>query len=377
MRKTFDWIVVGAGFAGATCARKLAESGSTVLLLEGRDHVGGNAYDYVDQAGILVHKYGPHIFHTNSLKVWGFVNQFSEWTPYRHRVLSVLDNGTKVPLPLNFNSIKTLYPLDFDMLMDSILLEYKNSSEVSIVKLMNSKNSTNAKLGKEMFEKFYLGYTQKQWGIPASEVDISTMSRVPIRFSWNNDHFTDDFQAIPKEGYTNFFKNLLNHRLINLELSKSFEPEIMDASQKVIYTGSLDSLHKYCYGVLPYRSLEFTHKTLPLNYFQDVAQENYSMTEEYTRIVEYKRLNSINSNSTTIVYEYPKMYKKNQNLPFYPIQSETNRSLHEKYSNLTKLRFPNLISLGRLADYKYYNMDQIIARALTITHQLLNKEELF
>lgn len=372
MATRFDWIVVGSGFAGSTFARILAENGLRIMVLEQRDHIGGNSYDEINELGIRIHKYGPHLFHTNSNLVWNFLNKFSDWTPYQHKVLAVLENGVKVPLPINFNSLKIMFRNHYNEIISNIKKEFYNYTEVSILKMLNSESNLIKDISDEIFQKIYKGYSQKQWGVPTNEISISTLSRVPVRFNYNDNHFIDTFQALPKYGYSDLFQNILNHKNIELKLNTKFSLDFFDINQKILYTGSLDDLLNYKFGVLPYRSLIFKHQNLDIKDFQIVAQENYSSFEEFTRIIEYSKIHPTYINKTTIVREYPQSFTPGKNIPFYPIKNEANIHIHDKYLSELNSEFPNLYFLGRLADYKYYNMDQVIARSLMFAKNIIS-----
>jgi UDP-galactopyranose mutase len=367
--KKYDFLIVGTGFAGSIAANKLAELGYRVLIIEQRDHIGGNAFDFVNDQGVLIHKYGPHIFHTNSPNIWGHIKEFSDWEHYHHKVLSVLPDGKKVPLPINYNSLELILEDKFDLYLRNLNLEFSNFRSITINKLIQSSNSNNRELGDLLFQLIYRGYSQKQWGIPAEKVSIKTLSRVPIRLDRDDNHFSDEFQFMPKYGYTKLFSNLLDHKRITLQLNTSFKNELLKYAKHLIYTGSLDSLHEFRLGQLPYRSLEFKHKHIKLKAFQDVTQENYSSTEKFTRIVEYTKMYKYKLNHTFVTYEFPQQYSHGQNLPFYPIENDQNINLHKDYLKLTREKYPNSLLFGRLADYKYYNMDQVIARSLALVKQ--------
>jgi UDP-galactopyranose mutase len=372
MSRKVDWIVVGSGFAGSVTANILAEKmGQKVIIFEERDHIGGNAFDYINNEGILIHKYGPHLFHTQSEKIWNYISKFSEWNEYKHKVIAKFDN-LEVPLPVNFNSIETLFGNDAQQIIQNLLTSFNNGSHVPIIKLLESENYIINNFAKIIFEKIFKSYSEKQWGMESNLISKSVLSRVPIQLDRNNYHFRDTFQFLPKNGYTEVFKNLTDHPLIQLELNTRFEPNLHSYSKGIIYTGSLDSLNKYQHGTLPYRSLEFEIENLSMSSFQNAAQVNYTDKTPFTRIIEYKKLYPTRNfgNSTTIVREFPKNYQPNVNIPFYPIDLPENQVLHNKYTLLTQRNFPQLIPLGRLANYKYFNMDQVIAKALKNTNEI-------
>ena len=372
MSRKVDWIVVGSGFAGSVTANILAEQmGQKVLIFEERDHIGGNAFDYKNSEGIIIHKYGPHLFHTESENIWNFVKRFSEWDEYRHKVSAKFDN-IEVPLPVNLNSIEVIFGKESKEIAENLLKIYKEGASIPIIKLLESENSVIQDFAKEIFKKIFESYSEKQWGMASNSVSKSVLSRVPIWLDRNNNHFRDTYQFLPRKGYTELFKNLIDHPLIQLELSTKFESTSHAYSKGIIYTGSLDSLNDYRYGTLPYRSLDFELEKLSIPSFQSTAQVNYTDKTAFTRIVEYRKLYQYENlgNVTTIVKEFPKVYIPGHNLPFYPIDLPQNQRLHNLYTSLTKSQFPDLIPLGRLANYKYFNMDQVIAKAIKITKDL-------
>jgi UDP-galactopyranose mutase len=372
MNRKFDWIVVGSGFAGSVTANILAEKmKQRVLVVEERDHIGGNAYDYTNSEGILIHKYGPHLFHTQSEKIWNYINKFSEWYEYRHKVIAKFDNF-ELPLPVNFNSIEILFGNNAETIIQNLLDSFDVESHIPIMKLLESENNTIKSFAEIVFEKIFKSYSEKQWGMDSKSISKSVLSRVPIQLDRNNNHFRDDFQFLPKNGYTELFNNLTNHPLIQIELNTRFEINVHSYSKGIIYTGSLDSLNKHQYGTLPYRSLEFEIENLPMTSFQNAAQVNYTDKTPFTRIIEYRKLYPTKNvgKSTTIVREFPKTFSPKENIPFYPIDLPENQQLHDRYILLTKRNFPKLVPLGRLANYKYFNMDQVIAKALQSANEI-------
>jgi UDP-galactopyranose mutase len=354
----FDYLIVGAGFAGSVLAERLANgSKKKILLCDKRPHIGGNAYDFFNDDGILIHKYGPHIFHTNSSEVFSYLGRFTEWREYQHRVLACVD-GMQVPIPINLDTINKLYGLNlsahevqgfFDKVREK--REHIRTSEDVVV---------NA-VGKELYEKFFRGYTQKQWGLDPSELDASVTSRVPTRTNRDDRYFTDTFQAMPKSGYTKMFENMLDSPNIKVLLNCDYREIVKEIPFKeMIYTGPIDSFFDYRYGKLPYRSLEFKHETHDGEVFQPAPVVNYPNDQAYTRITEFKYLTGQKHNKTSIVYEFPQA----EGDPYYPIPRKENADLYAKYRALAEAR-SDVHFVGRLATYKYYNMDQIVAQALT------------
>jgi UDP-galactopyranose mutase len=354
----FDYLIVGAGFAGSVLAERLAAgSDKKVLICDKRPHIGGNAYDHYNDAGILVHKYGPHIFHTNSREVFEYLSRFTEWRPYQHRVRASVD-GQIVPIPINLDTINNLYGLN----LTSFEVEdfFKKVAE-PVEQLRTSEDVVVSKVGRELYEKFFRNYTRKQWGLDPSELDASVTSRVPTRTNRDDRYFTDKYQAMPLRGYTRMFENMLDHQNIKVLLNcdyREIENEI--PFRKMIYTGPVDTYFDYCYGKLPYRSLEFKHETHDVSVFQSAPVVNYPNEQLYTRITEFKYLTGQEHAKTSVVYEFPKA----EGDAYYPVPRKENAELYTKYKALADAT-PNVHFVGRLATYKYYNMDQIVAQALT------------
>lgn len=355
----FDYLIVGAGLAGATMAERLAnQSGKKVLLIDKRNHVGGNTYDYYNNDGILVHKYGPHIFHTNSKDVFDYLGQFTQWRPYEHRVLASVD-GMLVPIPINLNTINELYGLHLNSSEVDAFLESKAEKRQSIV---TSEDVVINKVGKELYEKFFKGYTKKQWNLDPSELDASVTARIPTRNNRDNRYFTDTFQAMPLHGYTRMFENILKHPNIKVMLNTDYK-EIINtiAFDKMIYTGPVDYYFDYCYGKLPYRSLEFKFETIDAEVHQSTGTVNFPNEHAYTRVTEFKYLTGQKHAKTSVVYEYP----KDTGDPYYPVPRPENAELYKRYQLLAD-KEKDVYFAGRLATYKYYNMDQVVAQALTL-----------
>jgi UDP-galactopyranose mutase len=355
----FDYLIVGAGFAGSVLAERLARgSGKRVLICDRRPHIGGNAYDHYNEDGILIHKYGPHIFHTNSAVVFEYLSRFTAWRPYEHRVLASVD-GQQVPIPINLDTVNRLYGLS----LTSFELEafFARVAE-KIEKIETSEHVVVAKVGRELYEKFFRGYTRKQWGLDPSELDASVTARVPTRTNRDDRYFTDTYQAMPLHGYTAMFERMLAHPDIKIMLNTDYR-EIVDLIpwREMIYTGPVDAYFDYAFGKLPYRSLEFRHETVRARQAQAVGTVNYPNEQAYTRITEFKHLTGQDGPTTSVVYEYPRA----EGDPYYPVPRPQNAALYEKYRELTKLR-PNVHFVGRLATYRYYNMDQVVAQALKL-----------
>lgn len=355
----FDYLIVGAGFAGSVLAERLASgSNRKILICDKRPHIGGNAYDFYNDDGILIHKYGPHIFHTNSKDVFDYLTRFTEWREYQHRVFANVD-GMLVPMPINLDTINKLYGLNLTAFeVDDF---FKKIAE-PVAQVKTSEDVVVSKVGRELYEKFFRNYTRKQWGLDPSELDASVTARVPTRTNRDDRYFTDIYQAMPKHGYTRMFEKMLSHPNIKIMLNCDYR-EIADelAFREMIYTGPIDSFFDYRYGKLPYRSLEFKHETHDTKQFQTAPVVNYPNEQAYTRITEFKYLTGQKHEKTSIVYEFPQAVGD----PYYPIPRAENTELYAKYKTLADAR-PDVHFVGRLATYKYYNMDQIVAQALTV-----------
>ncbi len=363
----FDYLIVGAGLAGATLAERLAtQHGKKVLIIDKRNHIAGNTFDYYNNDGILVHKYGPHIFHTNSKEVFDYLGKFTSWRPYEHRVLASVD-GMQVPIPINLNTINQLYNLHLNSSEVDAFLESKAEKKQQIT---TSEDVVVNKVGRELYEKFFKGYTKKQWDLDPSELDASVTARIPVRNNRDDRYFTDTFQAMPAHGYTKMFETMLHHPNIKIMLNTDYK-EIVDAVsfKKMIYTGPIDYYFDYCYGKLPYRSLSFKFETIDASVFQPTGTVNFPNEHAYTRITEFKYLTGQKHNKTSVVMEYP----TNEGDPYYPIPRSENASLYKRYQILA-LQMKDVHFVGRLATYKYYNMDQVVAQALTMYKKIISAE---
>jgi UDP-galactopyranose mutase len=359
----FDYLIVGAGFAGSVIAERLAKVlGNSVLLVDRRSHIAGNAFDHYNEHGILVHRYGPHIFHTNSREVFEYLSQFTEWRQYEHHVLASVD-GQLLPMPINLDTLNRLYGLNMNSFEAAKFL-----ASVAEVKAMvkTSEDVVLSRVGRELYEKFFRNYTRKQWDIDPSELDAAVTARVPVRTNRDSRYFTDTYQAMPVNGYTRMFENMLDHPKIKILLNADFR-EIQDAIpyRRLIYTGPIDEFFDYRYGKLPYRSLQFKHQTLNQSVFQPQAVINYPNEHLYTRITEFKYLTGQEHPKTSIVYEYPRA----EGEPYYPIPRPENEVAYKKYKALAE-QTPDVHFVGRLATYKYYNMDQVTGQALSLFKKL-------
>jgi UDP-galactopyranose mutase len=364
----YDYLIVGAGFAGSVLAERLAsQHGARVLLIDRRPHVGGNAYDEPNEAGILYHKYGPHIFHTNSEQVVDYLSQFTEWRPYEHRVRAFV-RGQLVPIPINRTTLNKLF--DLDLQTDEEAAEYLASRAEPVDEIQTSEDVVINAVGRELYELFFRGYTRKQWDLDPSELDKQVTARIPTRTNTDDRYFTDTFQAMPKHGYTAMFKRILDHPLIEVRTGVDFRDVRNDVDYgHLIYTGPIDEYFDYRFGKLPYRSLKFDHQTLEHEQFQETGTVNYPSEDvPFTRISEYKHLTGQTSPVTTVTYEYPSA----EGDPYYPIPRPENQALFKKYEALGDAT-EGVTFVGRLATYRYYNMDQIVGQALATFRRMDEK----
>jgi UDP-galactopyranose mutase len=363
----FDYLVVGAGFSGSVIAERIAtELGKKVLVVDKRSHIGGNAYDHYDKSGILVHKYGPHIFHTNSRDVFEYLSRFTEWRSYEHRVLASVD-GQLVPIPINLDTINKLYGMNLTSFQ---IPEFYASIAEPKEYIRTSEDVVVSKVGRELYEKFFRNYTRKQWGLDPSELDKSVISRIPTRTNRDDRYFTDTYQAMPLHGFTQMFENMLSHPNIKVMLNTDYrEIEKAIPCREMVYTGPVDEFFELRYGKLPYRSLEFKHETHNKQVFQSAPVVNYPNEQLYTRITEFKYLTGQEHTKTSIVYEFPRA----EGDPYYPVPRPENAEIYKKYKALADAT-PGVYFVGRLATYKYYNMDQCVAQALTVYKQIAAKQ---
>jgi UDP-galactopyranose mutase len=365
----FDYLVVGAGFAGSVIAERLARKfNKRVLICDRRNHIGGNAYDHYNEAGILVHKYGPHIFHTNSADVFQYLTQFTAWRDYEHRVLAQVD-GRLVPIPINLDTVNKLYDLN---LSEDQLEGFFSARAEKIQQIRTSEDVVVARVGRELYEKMFRGYTRKQWGLDPSELDSSVTARIPVRTNRDDRYFTDTFQAMPLHGYTRMFENMLDHPNIKIMVNTDYRDIEREVSFKeMVYTGPVDEFFGCRFGKLPYRSLEFKHEIHDTATFQSAPVVNYPQEHAYTRITEFKYLTGQQHPKTAVVYEFP----RSEGDPYYPVPRPENAALYKQYEALAQAT-PNVHFVGRLATYKYYNMDQVVAQALTVVAKLHGERRL-
>jgi UDP-galactopyranose mutase len=359
----FDYMVVGAGFAGSVIAERLARAaGQRVVVVDRRPHVGGNAFDHYDDNGILVHRYGPHIFHTNSERVVSYLSQFTDWRPYEHRVKASVD-GQLLPIPINLDTVNNLYGLD---LTSEELEEFFAERAEPVDRARTSEDVVVGTVGRDLYEKFFRGYSRKQWGLDPSELDASVTARVPTRTNRDDRYFTDTFQAMPALGYTRMFERMLDHPNVTLLLNADYR-EVVDLvpHRRLVFTGPIDEYFEYCYGKLPYRSLRFEFQTFDEPVHQAAPVVNYPGQEPYTRVTEFKYLTGQEHPKTTTVTEYPQA----DGDPYYPVPRPENAFLYKRYQALAA-KETDVQFVGRLATYKYYNMDQVVAQALSVFDRL-------
>jgi UDP-galactopyranose mutase len=355
----FDYLIVGAGYAGSVLAERLAnDAGRRVLLIDKRSHIAGNAYDYYNDAGILIHKYGPHIFHTNSREVFDYLSRFTKWRTYEHRVLASVD-GQLLPMPINLDTVNRLYGLNLTSFQ---VEEFFASVAEPREQIKTSEDVIVSRVGRELYEKFFRNYTRKQWDLDPSELDATVTSRVPIRTNRDDRYFTDTYQAMPLHGYTRMFEKMLDHPNIKIMLNTDYkEIERLIPYKEMIYTGPVDEFFEFRYGKLPYRSLEFKHETVDKAIYQPAPVVNFPNEQAYTRVTEFKYLTGQEHAKTSIVFEYSRA----EGDPYYPVPRPENAELYKKYQELAKAT-EGVHFVGRLATYKYYNQDQVVAQALSL-----------
>ena len=377
----FDSVIIGAGVAGCVAARELAEAGREVLVLEQREHIGGNCYDELDEHGILIHKYGPHIFHTREPRAYDYLSRFTKWYAFGHEVVANV-HGTLIPVPFNLNTLHMVYDKEkADELEKKLIEAFGMESRVPILKLRQHSDPDIRQIADYVYENIFLHYTMKQWGQTPEEIDPAVTERVPVLISYDNRYFQEPYQGMPLDGYTPMFKAMLDHPGIRVltgvdartRLSFEGEQAFFDGKAfegEVIYTGPLDELFDCRFGRLPYRSLHFDFEYLEQEDYQGHSVVNYTVSEDFTRITEFKYLTGQKAPGTTIVREYPFAYTGAKGeIPYYSIANEENQKLYERYKELLD-KIPNVYVLGRLAEYKYYNIDAMVLRALMLTDRL-------
>lgn len=386
--KRYDHIVVGTGFAGAILAERLASVGKEVLVIEQRPHIAGNMFDYHDEHGVLIHKYGPHIFRTSSERVLSYLSRFTDWHPYEHRVLAEVGEEF-VPVPFNLTSLERLLPERASILKEKLLAGYGMDVKVPVSSLRRHEDPELRELGNFIFENIYLNYTTKQWGDKPENLDFDTITqRVPVHISYDDRYFQEGHQALPKKGYTEMFRRMLDSPRINILLDvkandvltlKEDVHQILHRGEKfdgkVIYTGAIDELFGYCFGDLPYRSLRFEQETHDVEYYQPTGTVNFPNRHAYTRISEYKHMMAVKPSKTTIMREYPQAYDRRdplKDIPYYPIPKDENEEKYGQYKQLAE-KYDQLVLVGRLAEYRYYDMNNIINRALDVFDEVFSE----
>lgn len=363
MTKSYDFLIVGAGYAGSVCAERLAADGHSVLVIDRRPHIGGNAFDVRDAQGVLIHPYGPHIFHTNAKRVFEYLSRFTDWRFYEHRVLAKVDEDL-LPIPINRTTINKLYGLDLD---EAGVAAYLESVREPKAEIRTSEDVVLGSVGKDLCEKFFRGYTRKQWGLDLSELSAGVAARIPTRTGDDDRYFSDTFQFMPAEGYTKMFEAMLAHPSIEVRLETDFATlKAAGLAREIIYTGPIDLYFDYRFGKLPYRSLRFEHEHLAAqDEYQPVGTVNYPNDYDYTRITEFKKLTGQDCTGTSLVREYPSA----EGDPYYPIPRPENEALFKRYQALADQE-DGVHFVGRLAQYRYYNMDQVVGAALALADKL-------
>jgi UDP-galactopyranose mutase len=366
------WIVVGAGFTGAVIAERIASQlNERVLVVDRRDHVAGNAFDCLNEDGVLIHRYGPHIFHTNSDRVWNYLQKFSSWRPYEHKVLASVD-GARIPLPFNLNSIDRCFPASDAAKYRRLLIErFGEDARVPVLSLRQEQHSDLRALGDYVYKKIFLHYTIKQWGLRPEQLSPSVTARVPILVGRDDRYFQDKYQAMPARGYAALFQSILTHSRIEVRLNSHFGQSEYAAARKenpgvrIVFTGPIDEFFGRCFGALPYRSLRFEHEVFAERFRQPVGTINFPNDHGYTRATEIKHVTGQEHGKTVITYEYPEQYSPGLNEPYYPVPRDETQELLNRYLEHAR-KWPDVFFCGRLGDYKYYNMDQAIGAALSL-----------
>lgn len=354
----YDWMIVGAGFAGSVLAERIAsQRRESVIVVDRRPHIAGNAFDAYNDDGLLIHKYGPHIFHTNAEMIFSYLSQFTKWRPYEHRVLADVDRML-LPIPINLDTVNRLYGLDLDS--DGLEAFFQKNAE-AVGEVRTSEDVIVGRVGRDLYNKFFRDYTRKQWGLDPSQLDKSVTARVPVRTNHDDRYFGDKFQYMPLNGYTAMFENLLDNPRISVLLQTDYR-DVRDIipHKRLIFTGPIDEYFDWEHGKLPYRSLQFKHVTLDKEQHQPVAVINYPQTEAYTRVTEYKHLTGQKHAKTALTYEYP----SDVGDPYYPVPRPENQALFKRYEAMARAE-KNVWFVGRLATYRYYNMDQVVGQALS------------
>ena len=374
------YLIVGSGLTGAVFAQTLAAAGRKVLVLEQRNHVGGNCFDMLDASEIMIHRYGAHIFHTEFEDVWNYLSSFTRWRRYEHEVLAFVENDF-IPIPFNFNTLQKVFNENASSIKQKFLEKYELKTKISVLELLKQKDPVLKNIGIYVYEKLFKNYTYKQWGLKADEIAPEVIARVPIYTDHDNRYFTDTYQGIPEDGYTSMIETMLSNPNIDIQLDTPFEKvcKFVDGEISLngslfngilVYTGQTDVLFQYKFGRLPYRSLRFEFEPLKKTFYQPKAVVNYPNDHDYTRIIETKHMTGQECPTTTICREYPQQYRPLQNDPYYPLFTDESKQQYEQYAN-TAHKYNNLILAGRLAEYRYYDMDDAVKNARIKARKLL------
>lgn len=381
---SYKFVVVGAGFCGSVLAERIANTlKEKVLIIEKREHIGGNCYDFKNHFGINIHRYGPHIFHTDDDEVFRYLSKFTDWCFYEHKPLAYVD-GRKIPIPVNFHTIDLVFePKKAELFKEKLIRNFGENKKVPILELLKNNDDDLKELADWVYQKIFVNYTSKQWGKKPEEIDQSVTARVPIYVGYDSRYFHDKYQFIPLNGYTDVFRKMLSSSLIDIVLNKDFKEIIkIDFENKKIYiegahfegylifTGMIDELCDFKFGRLPYRSLRFDFKDYNVSFFQESAIVNYPNDYDYTRITEFKHIHPIEIEKTTVAYEYPEAHN-GKNIPYYPYFTKEAINLYFKYQEFMK-DFKSIILVGRLANYKYYDMDDAVKISLSTFEKLLD-----
>lgn len=357
-------LVVGAGFSGAVMAERIASFGQKVVVIDSRPHVAGNAYDELDEHGVLVHRYGPHIFHTSSDEIFAYLSRFTAWRPYEHRVLASVD-GCEVPMPVNLTTIEKVFGVALD---EESGREFLDARAIKCDYIRTSRDVVLSRVGEVLYEKLFVNYTRKQWGKDPSELDATVAGRLPVRLDRDDRYFTDKYQQMPAHGYTEMFANILDHPNISVELNTDFRLVARGCFKHIVFTGPVDQYFDYCLGGLPYRSLRFQFEHSPdVSFTQQVGTVNFPNDHEYTRRTEFKHLTGQNISGSTACLEFP----TDEGDPYYPVPAPESRALYDKYAALARSVCREVTFTGRLGTYKYYNMDQVVAQALAESRRFI------
>lgn len=367
------YLIVGAGLSGVVIANRIAEVlKEKVVIIDRRSHIAGNIYDYRDENGIMIHKYGPHAFHTNDSEVWKYLSKFTDWWHYSHRVKAIVE-GKAVPVPFNIDSIYSLFSTRYsEELIEALINAYGVSNKIPILDLLKSDNQKLKNLADYIYNHVFLGYTAKQWGNSPEDVDRSVMSRVPVNISRDDRYFQDTYQGIPSNGYTSMIEKMLDNDLIEVKLNVDYKNYDKSGVKHIFYSGMIDEYYDFKFGKLPYRSLRFEVKNYSFEKYFNVAQMNYPNNYDFTRITEFKHFLPTKSSTTTVAYEYPEEFVYMKNEPYYPIPGDENAALYKQYFELSKEN-ENITFIGRLGCYKYFNMDQIVRSSLDLIEDFFNE----